>query len=203
MVDTRAGSNQPQGLGPPFLGNMETRDLPMLSSPCLQGLPNQPEAYSLNVTAVPYPAGQPENYLTVWPSDQQQPGVSTLNNYTATVVANAAIVPAAANGHISVFAYNSTDVIMDINGYFAAPASNGLSFYPGAPCRAYDSRNNNGKPFQGDRTVNVVDSPCGPSVSAQAYVFNATVVPDERPHGIPDALGPRSGHAGCIDVECL
>ena len=67
-----------------------------------------------------------------------------------------------ANGNIKVFAYNSTDLIMDINGYFAAPGQGGYSFYPAAPCRAYDSRNNDGQPFQGERTVNIVNSPCVP-----------------------------------------
>ena len=31
--------------------------------------------------------------------------------------------------------------------------------------------------FRGELTVNVVDSPCGVPTAAQAYVFNATVVP--------------------------
>ena len=105
VVDTRAGSNQPQGLGPPSLSAQQQRDLPILSSPCLKGITN-PLAYSFNVTVVPNPAGQPLGYLTVWPSNQTQPVVSTLNNPTATVVANAAIVPAAPDGDIDVYAYN-------------------------------------------------------------------------------------------------
>jgi uncharacterized repeat protein (TIGR03803 family) len=175
VVDTRAGSQQPHGLGPPFLGNMEIRELPFPSSPCLQGISN-PQAYSVNVTVVPNPAGQPLNYLTLWPSDQQQPYVSTLNNPTGTVVANAAIVPAAANGDVSVFAYNSTDLVMDINGYFAAPGTGGYTFYPAAPCRVLDTRQSGGS-FSGDKTVNVEGSACAPPSNAAAYVFNATVVP--------------------------
>jgi hypothetical protein len=179
VVDTRSGSNQPQGLGPPSFGTSEARELPVLSkSPCLQGLPNQPLAYSVNVTVSPNPAGQPLSYLTAWPSNEPQPTVSTLNNPTATVVANAAIVPAAPNGDISIFTRNSTDVIVDIDGYFAAPGQNGLSFYPMSPCRAYDSRNNNGQPFGGERTVNIVGSQCAPPTNAQGYAFNATVVPN-------------------------
>ena len=205
VVDTRNGSNQPQGLGPPSFGAMEARELPVLSkSPCLRNLPNQPLAYSLNVTASPNPAGQPLSYLTVWPSDEPQPTVSTLNNPTATVVANAAIVPAAANGDISVYTRNSTDVIMDINGYFAVAGQNGLSFYPTPPCRAYDSRNNNGQPFSGERTVNIVDSQCAPAGNAQAYVFNATAVPsgplgyltlwpDSEPQPIVSTLNAQDG----------
>lgn len=141
VVDTRSGSNQPQGLGPPSLQAKQQRDLPILKSPCLKGV-NGAQAYSFNVTAAPYPAGQQLGFLTVWPSNLPQPTVSTLNNPTATVVANAAIVPAALDGDIDVYAYNSTDLIIDIDGYFAAPGQNGLSMYPAAPCRVLDTRNN-------------------------------------------------------------
>jgi Divergent InlB B-repeat domain len=177
VVDTRTGSNQPQGLGPPSFGAMETRPLPVLSSPCLHNLNPPPQAYSFNATVVPAPAGQQLGYLTLWPMGQDQPLVSTLNNPTATVVANAAIVPAGSNGEIEAFTFNTTDLIIDVNGYFGAPGSGGVSFYPAAPCRAYDSRANNGQPFSGERTIGIVSSPCAPPSNAIAYVFNATVVP--------------------------
>jgi len=180
VVDTRQ-TNFAQGLGAPSFGNMESRELPVLrNSPCLQGLPNTPQAYSFNVTVVPHPAGHPLNYLTIWPSNQSQPLVSTLNNPTATVVANAAIVPAdPANGDVSVYTYDSTDVIIDINGYFAAAGTGGYSFYSVAPCRVLDTRNiGSGQPFSGTLSppVDVPSSPCAPPL-AQGYVFNATVVP--------------------------
>jgi hypothetical protein len=35
------------------------------------------------------------------------------------VLANAAIVPAGTNGEIAVYVSNTTDLIIDINGYFA------------------------------------------------------------------------------------
>jgi hypothetical protein len=82
------------------------------------------------------------------------------------------------NGDIDVFASNDTDLVVDINGYFAAPSSNGLSLYPTAPCRVIDTRQvSNGQPFVDGLTVNVVGSTCAPPNTAQAYVFNATVVP--------------------------
>jgi DNA-binding beta-propeller fold protein YncE len=176
VVDTRQGSSQPQRLGPPSLVAKQSRELPILSSPCLQGLPTQPQAYSFNVTVVPHPAGQQLGYLTVWPSNEMQPVVSTLNNPTATVVANAAIVPAAPNGDIDVYAYDTTDLVIDIDGYFAAPGANGLSMYPVAPCRVLDTRQN-GNGFTGEIAVNVQGSVCAPPSSAAAYIFNATVVP--------------------------
>ncbi len=172
VVDTR---NSDGTFGGPALQANQVRSFPMLQSSCLPTGLNI-AAYSLNFTVVPNPAGQPLNYLTVWPMGEQQPYVSTLNNPTATVVANAAIVPAGTNGEISVYAYNSTDLLVDINGYFAAPATGGISFYPLDPCRALDTRQDGG-PFTGMRIVNIEGSVCAPPTTAQGYALNATVVP--------------------------
>ncbi len=104
--------------------------------------------------------------------------VSTLNNPTGTNVANATIVQAGSNGAVAVFPNDDTDLLIDTNGYFAASGSGGLSLYTVAPCRVLDTRSvGSGQPFQGELTVNVVGSACAPSSTAQAYVFNATVVP--------------------------
>ena len=139
---------------------------------------NLPSGYSFNVTVVPRDAGQTGGYLTVWPQGQNRPLASTLN-LTGGAVANAAILPGGSIGAISVFSSRDTDLVLDINGYFSAPAGTGLSLYPVPPCRAIDTRNNQGQPFSGEKTVSVVSSPCSPPANAQSYVFNATVVPQE------------------------
>ena len=174
IVDTR---RQDGDLGGPFLQGTRERDFPILESSCIpSGV--TPAAYSFNVTVVPHPAHQPLGYLTVWPVGVQQPFVSTLNNLTGTIVANAAIVPAGTNGAVAVYPTNDTDLVIDINGYFATQSSSGLSLYTLAPCRVIDTRNmGNGQPFQGELTVKAAFSPCAPSSSAQAFVLNATVVP--------------------------
>lgn len=138
-------------------------------------VPVSAQAYSLNVTAVP---PGPLGYLTVWPAGGSRPVVSTLNDLTGTIVANAAIVGAGVGGDISVYPSNDTNLVIDINGYFApVGAPNALSLYPlAAPCRALDTRTAGGA-FSGELVVDVVDSPCGLPVTAQAYVLNATVVP--------------------------
>jgi len=174
VVDTRGADGS---LGGPRLKAKATRDFPILSSSCIPtGV--EPQAYSFNVTVVPNPTGQPLNYLTIWPAGESQPTVSSLNNPTATVVANAVIVPAGTGGDIDVYAYNTTDLIIDIDGYFASPGTGGLSLYPATPCRVLDTRNGNGA-FNGklNPPVNVTASACAPPSSAQAYVLNATVVP--------------------------
>ncbi len=189
LVDTRGADGN---LGGPRLQAQTPRKFPLLQSSCIPAGLN-PLAYSLNFTVVPNPSGQPLGYLTVWPAGESQPVVSTLNNPKATVVANAAIVPAGTNGGVEVYAYNTTDLLIDIDGYFAAPGSGGLSMYPSAPCRVLDTRSNGG-PFNGlwnpPNGVDVLTSPCAPPSTAEALVFNATVVPNASmpylslwPHG--------------------
>ena len=173
VADTR---NANGNLGGPFLQGGQERDFPVLASSC--GIPATAKAYSLNFTAVPYQGGG-LGYLTVWPTGQSQPVVSTLNNLTSTIVANAAIVPAGTGGEVAVYPSNSTNLVIDVNGYFAPAGAGGLSLYPDVPCRVIDTRNNNGQPFSGTLTppVDVGHSQCIVPVAAQAYVFNATVVP--------------------------
>jgi len=47
------------------------------------------------------------------------PEVSTMNSYNGSVVANAAVVPAGDHGAISVYVTDASEVLFDINGYFA------------------------------------------------------------------------------------
>jgi len=55
----------------------------------------------------------------LWPAGQGQPTVSTLNAFDGSIVSNAAIVPAGANGSVSAYVTNTTDLILDTNGYLA------------------------------------------------------------------------------------
>ena len=172
VADTR-NSNGP--LGGPYLTGGQERDFPVLQSSC--GLPNSAVAYSFNFTVVPKTSAGVA-YLTVWPQGQSRPLVSTLNDLTNTIVANAALVPAGTGGGVATYATNNTDLIIDTNGYFAPPGTGGLSLYPLTPCRVIDTRHiGNGQPFTGELTVPVQTSPCGPPATSQGYVFNATVVP--------------------------
>ncbi len=173
VADTRDPNDQ--GLGAPSLSGGVPRNFPILKSNC--AIPSSALAYSLNFTAVPH---VPLDYLTVWPAGQPQPGLPTLNGPTSTIAANAAIVPAGTGGDIEVLASNDSDLVIDINGYFAAPGSGGLSMYPAVPCRVLDTRKHNGGDngeFIGTMVVDVVDSMCPTWNLAQAYVLNATVIP--------------------------
>ena len=176
VADTR---NSTGPLGGPSLAAQSTRSFPILASSC--GLRVNAQAYSLNFAAVP--KGPTLGFLTAWPAGQQQPMVASLNDPTGTVLSNAVIVPAGTSGNVSVFATDNTDLVIDVNGYFAPLGPGGLSLYTVTPCRVLDSRLPAGSPsFSTPRDVNVAAGSCGVPATAQALVLNATVVP-------PGALG--------------
>ena len=172
VADTRNASGL---FGGPTMTAGQTRSFAIPSSGC--GIPATAQAYSLNVTVVPE---GPLGFLSLWPTGQAQPGVSTLNSWGGAVVANAAIVPAGTGGAVSVFVSNPTDVILDINGYFD---STGSAFYPATPCRVADTRNSTGQfggpsMFGGQtRDFPIPLSSCGIPSVASAYAMNVTVVP--------------------------
>jgi hypothetical protein len=179
IADTRSSQPFTGYFGPPGLSASAERNFPLAASPCLSG---SAQAYSLNLTAVP---PGPLGYLSVWPQGDPYPGVSTLNSPDGATLANAAIVPAGTGGGISFLPANATDLIIDINGKFAA-GSGGLQFYPVTPCRVADTRSS--QPFTDAfgppslaanmaRTFPIQSSPCGIPSTAQAYALNMTVVP--------------------------
>jgi hypothetical protein len=116
IMDTRPGQGQVGAFGPPTLAGGNTRTVPVPTHPTC-GVPLA-AAYSINVTVIPQ---GPLGYLTVWPTGQPQPRVSTLNASAGQIVANAAIVPAGTGGDINIFVTDATDVVVDINGYYAPP----------------------------------------------------------------------------------
>ena len=177
IADTRRPTGE---FGGPSMFSDQTRSFPIALSAC--GTAAVASAYSLNFTVVP---SGPLAFLTAWPTGPVRPRVSTLNSYAGQVVANAALVPAGANGSVSVFVTGPTDVILDTNGYFAEPGNAGaLSFYPVTPCRVADTRNAAG-PFGGPelaagttRSFTIPAGACYVPSNAVAYALNVTVVPD-------------------------
>jgi len=180
VADTRTGAGFSGTQGPPYLAGGTSRSFAVAGN-C--GVPANATAYSINVTVVP--RGDALGYLTTWPAGQTQPLASTLNSPLGQVVANAALVPAGTNGNISIYASDATDVLFDINGYFAPPSASGLQFYPLTPCRAADTRTfagftgSQGPPYLAGGTSRnfQVSGLCGVPSTAAAYSLNVTVVP--------------------------
>lgn len=144
-------------------------------------------AYAMNVTVVPH---GPLGYLTVWPAGELQPQVSTLNSPDGRIKANAAIVTGGTNGQISIFASNTTDVLLDVSGYFVAQVAvpPTYTYFPITPCRVVDTRANNGTQFGAPSLVagqqrtfplslSSCNLPAAPEEAGGAFSVNVTVVP--------------------------
>lgn len=170
IADTRTAAG---GLGGPSLGAGQTRTFPILTSTC--NISPTALAYSLNFAAVP--GGTPLGFVTAWATGQAKPLASSLNAPTGTVTANAVIVPAGTLGSIDVYASDATNMVIDINGYFAPMVAGGLSLFGTTPCRVVDTRQAPGSPAITTLDVAVSASPCGIPMSAQAHVLGVAAIP--------------------------
>ena len=193
LVDTRTRYG---GGGPIQGGSFQTFNLPQLAP--LKGCENlsSAAAYSLNVAVVPQ--GQLA-YITMWPTGEARPLVATLNSLDGRIKANAAVVPAGTQGEVNVYATQTTDVVIDIDGYFAAASSSSLAFYPLTPCRVADTRRSDFPPGLGtphlaggaERDFPMLSSLCNIPDTAQGYSLNLTAVP------YPQVQGARWGIWRC------
>ena len=127
VVDTRVSQGFSGAFGPPDLAGRASRTFPVPSNGTC-AIPTLAQAYSFNIAVVP---PGPLAFITVYPTGQPVPLASTLNSLQGLIVANAAIVPAGTNGSIDVYASNPTDIVIDINGYYAPLGSLPLGAMPG------------------------------------------------------------------------
>lgn len=141
-------------------------------------------AYAMNVIVVPH---GPLGYLTVWPSGGSEPLVSTLNSLDGRVKANAAIIAGGNGGEISVYATDTTDLVLDVSGYFTTDPAYYV-YVPITPCRVVDTRINNATSFGApslvggqQRSFALANSNCNLPTTALAeggaVSMNVTAVP--------------------------
>ena len=81
------------------------------------GVPGDASAVVLNVTAAD--AGS-SGYVTVWPCGEPRPNASNVNYRPGGAVANAVIVRVGVGGKVCMFTETATQLIVDINGWYAA-----------------------------------------------------------------------------------
>jgi len=129
ILDTR---NANQGGGGAFTaGEVRTYNIPSLyhnDVPTCGTLPAA-TAYSMNVTVAAYTG---RGAISAWPADGAQPTVSVVNLGAGLPVGDSAIIGADAAGNIKVALSNvaaapgTTQLVLDINGYFIENATSGL-----------------------------------------------------------------------------
>jgi hypothetical protein len=115
-------------------------------------IPPTATAAVLNVTEV---SGSASSLLTVYPTFTVRPTASNLNFAAHTVIANLVTVTLGNNGgpqsFINIYnALGTVNVLVDVEGYFAAPQTAGEPqglFHPIAPVRVCDTRAHSPTPF--------------------------------------------------------
>jgi hypothetical protein len=119
IADTRAGQGFSGAFGPPSLAGSAVpgRTFPIQSNTTCP-IPSIAQAYSFNLTVV---APAPYGFITAYPTPGPLPLAATVDWAQSLIVGNAAIVPAGSNGSVDVYANANTDLVIDINGYYAAP----------------------------------------------------------------------------------
>ncbi|MHB1786079.1 MAG: protease pro-enzyme activation domain-containing protein [Acidimicrobiales bacterium] len=138
-------------------------------------------AVVLNVTATgPAQAG----YLTAFPSGTSLPLASNVNYRAGQVVANRVVVPVGSNGKVSIYSSATTDVVVDVTGWFTASSSTagGAGFVGTTPTRIADTRTSSGLAYSGQtlgpgRVLKVMVAGVGgvPTTGVTAVVANVTV----------------------------
>ncbi len=147
-------------------------------------VPPTATAVLLNVTATES-AGS--GYLQVFPTGRTTPGSSSTSNvdFAGQTIPNAAFAPLGDGGKVTVFATFTTDVLIDVFGYFVPDASATAGrLVPLTPMRVLDTRNGIGwvsptpSPLvDGGTTISLQVAGRGgvPSTGVSAVVMNVTV----------------------------
>jgi len=113
-------------------------------------VPNGASAVAVNLTAV-----QPwyDGWIRAFPCDQPEPTTSSVSARHMREIANAVIVPLASDGTICLTSMTTTDVVIDVTGWFGT--ASGLDFVPIDPMRIADTRSFNStlNPWTGGQMV--------------------------------------------------
>ena len=96
-------------------------------------------AVVLNVTSVNQATA---GFVTVYPAGASQPSTSNLNFKMSDAVANLVEVGVGSNGQVAISSDTTTDIVVDVEGYYSVPAAAGQGLYNGlsAPARICDTR---------------------------------------------------------------
>ena len=169
IMDTRA-TGPSAGVGgytTPF-GVDETRPVSVAGN---GGVPGGATAAVINITVTGSTAN---GYLTSWAFPDAKPNTSSTNWAAGQVRASTMVVPIGDYGLINVYTSQSTNVIIDVFGYFGGNTAATAKYGPVTPERVYDTRPSSG--FAASETRNISVTAAGVPTGASAAVVNLTVV---------------------------
>jgi transglutaminase-like putative cysteine protease len=117
LVDTREGGSTTDGQQAGS-GRIKAKTVAEIQVAGRGNIPTDAAAVMLNVTAVE-PSGP--GYLTVFPCGSPVPNASNVNYVTGQVVPNAVLAKVGVAGKVCVYTEAETHLIVDVNGFIAAP----------------------------------------------------------------------------------
>jgi hypothetical protein len=139
------------------------------------GVPAAATGVVLNVTVTNATAA---SFLTVWPAGQPRPLASNLNWVAGETRPNLVNVPVGSGGQVSIYnGVGSADVVVDEEGYFAAPSGSAGGYNSLTPARLLDTRSGVGCTTMGTGSVcdlQVLGMGGVPATGVSAVVLNAT-----------------------------
>ena len=182
LLETRAGQPGCDAPGAPIVAGIDRTQLARRTCDGIT-IPSNALAITGNITPVPNAGG----YLTLYPSNVSRPFVASSNFAPGEIVNNVFTVGLGTDGAFKIHASTTTEVVVDVTGYYAPPGAGGLYFHPlptpirlletrvgqpgcDAPASPIGGRTTRTQP--GRVTCNSVTIPA----NAQALVGNATVV---------------------------
>lgn len=122
-----------QGVSLPIWGQLVRVDGVTTSIPAFA------DAVALNLTAV---ESDSDGFVTAWPCGAARPATSSLNFVAGKTTANNAIVAVGGDGRVCLFSSGSTNLVVDLVGYFQASGDDQV--VPVSPERIIDTRTNTG-----------------------------------------------------------
>jgi hypothetical protein len=118
------------------------------------------------------------SYLTAYPTGTSRPLASNLNWVPGQVVPNRVIVPVGTGGKVTFYNFaGATDLVVDVNGYFADSTSTvtGTSYTALTPARILDTRTISPVSAGGTLAVQVAGQGGVPATGVQGVILNVTV----------------------------
>jgi hypothetical protein len=171
ILDTRTGNGVPGGAA----GALAQQEL-VLQVTGRGGVPaTGVQAVVMNVTAAAPTSG---GFISVWPTGDARPVVSSLNFVPGQTVPNLVTVKVGVAGAVSVFnSAGSTHVLADVVGYYDdATAAGGGWYNPLTPSRLLDTRATAAVAANSAINLTVTGRGGVPATGVQAVVLNVTAV---------------------------
>ena len=182
LLDTRMGQTGCDAPEAPIAGGTDRAQLARRTCDGVT-IPANAVAITGNITPVSGNTG----FVTLYPTNASRPNVAGSNFAAGKIVNNVFTVRLGTDGAFNIYASATTDVVIDVSGYFAPPGMGGLYFHPlPTPIRLLETRQGetgcdapaaqlaggSTRTQQGRIMCNSVTIP----MAAQALVGNATVV---------------------------